>query len=277
MKPGPRPASLALRPARRTLSTRMAKLTRSAADFLPPRPLASLPVLRAAAARCRGCDLYLRGTQTVFGQGLPSARLMLVGEQPGDQEDRAGLPFVGPAGQMLDRAIAEAGLNRADVYITNAVKHFKWVPAPRGKRRLHAKPSAGQIRACRPWLEQELRAVGPSVLMLLGATAAQSLLGPAFRVSKERGKVIRGTPWAPAVMASLHPSAVLRAPDEAARAELYAALVTDLRAAAKLLAARPSAGAAARSRRAGAGSRAKPAPRAARGRSGAEETRTPNP
>jgi len=154
--------------------------------------------------------------------------MMLVGEQPGDQEDLAGRPFVGPAGELLDRALAEAGIDRSQVYVTNAVKHFKWEPAPRGKRRIHAKPSGLEIRACRPWLERELTLVAPKVLVLLGASAAQSLLGSGFRVTRERGRLLTEYSFAPSVVATFHPSSVLRAPDEAARQSQFAMLVADL-------------------------------------------------
>jgi uracil-DNA glycosylase family protein len=154
---------------------------------------------------------------------------MLVGEQPGDREDIEGRPFVGPAGALLERALAEAGVARNQVYITNVVKHFKWTPQPRGKRRIHSKPSPNQLRACRPWLEQEIRTVRPNVLVLLGASAAQALLGATFRVTKRRGQIMTDTEWAPIVVATVHPSAVLRAPDEAGRRQQYAALVADLR------------------------------------------------
>jgi DNA polymerase len=157
---------------------------------------------------------------------------MLVGEQPGDREDIQGHPFVGPAGALLDRALTEAGIRRSDVYVTNVVKHFNWTPAPRGKKRLHSKPSAQQMKACRPWLEAELALVRPRVLVLLGATAAQSLMGAAFRVTKERGKPIKGTQWAEIVVATVHPSSILRAPDDEERHRQYAAFVKDLRAAA---------------------------------------------
>lgn len=247
----------------------------TAAAFLPPEKDLSLPVLQSAARVCRGCDLYQRGTQTVFGAGPARARVMIVGEQPGDQEDLAGTPFVGPAGQLLDRAVGEAGLDRGEIYVTNAVKHFKWTPAPRGKRRIHSKPTAAQVRACRPWLEQELRVVRPDVLVLLGATAAQSLLGPGFKVSKQRGKLVRDTPWAPAVVASLHPSAALRAPDAAAREQMYAAIVADLRTVAAAL-ARGKPGRPGTPARGPAGARTARA-RASRRNNGAEETRTPNP
>jgi DNA polymerase len=202
----------------------------SAADFLP-RPLPdgsfSLGQLRDAAAGCRGCDLYKTGTQTVFGEGPVPAGLMLVGEQPGDQEDRQGRPFVGPAGRVLDEALAAAGIDRGGVYLTNAVKHFKWTA--RGKRRLHAKPSAREAAACRPWLEAEMATVRPRIIVCMGATAAASLLGPAFRLTRHRGEFMEGTGWAALVTATIHPSAVLRMPDEAARRAAMAGLVEDLR------------------------------------------------
>jgi uracil-DNA glycosylase len=202
-----------------------------ARDYFPKKPKPSLSDLSAAAERCHGCDLYERATQTVFGEGSRGAMLMLVGEQPGDQEDQKGHPFVGPAGALLDRALAEAGISREQTYVTNAVKHFKWTPAPRGKRRIHSKPNQQEIRACRPWLEEEVRAVGPRVLVVMGATAAQSLLGSTFRVTRERGKVLRHTEWAPAVVATVHPSAILRARDDEDRRRQLALLVGDLRVA----------------------------------------------
>jgi DNA polymerase len=180
----------------------------TAADYLPQR--ISLPALQGAVQDCRGCDLYRRATQAVLGEGDPRARVMLVGEQPGDEEDVAGRPFVGPAGRLLDRMLEAAGVPRAEVYVTNAVKHFKWVP--RGKRRLHQKPSGGEVEACRPWLEAELAAVKPEVLVLLGATAAQSLLGRAFKVTKSRG-VPFASRYAPVTVATVHPSSLLRIPD----------------------------------------------------------------
>jgi uracil-DNA glycosylase family protein len=188
--------------------------------------------LRAAARGCRGCGLWQRATQTVFGEGSPGASLMLVGEQPSDREDLAGRPFVGPAGKLLDRALAEAGIDRRAVYVTNVVKHFKW--QPQGKRRIHAKPSSREIAACRPWLEAELAQVRPMVLLCLGATAAQALFGSAFRVSRQRGERI-ATPLAPHALATVHPSSILRAPDEAARREETARFIADLRVAAELL------------------------------------------
>ena len=188
----------------------------SAADFLPP--VSTLPALRQAASGCRGCGLYRDATQTVFGEGPARARLMLVGEQPGDQEDRAGHPFVGPSGRLLDEALEEAGIDRDAVYVTNAVKHFKFVRQELTRRRLHKKPAAGEVRACRPWLEEEIKVVRPALTVALGSTAAQSLLGPGFRVTRERGRVVE-SPAGP-VLATVHPSAILRAPGEARAAEL---------------------------------------------------------
>ena len=196
--------------------------------FLPSR--STLPKLRTAVQDCRGCPLYLGATQAVFGEGPVDARIMLVGEQPGDREDLEGHPFVGPAGKLLDRALQEAGLERGKVYITNAVKHFNF--EPRGKFRLHKRPPAMAVKACRPWLDAELKLLEPEVVVLLGATAAQAILGATFRVTKDRGKVIQHD-IAPAVIATLHPSALLRAPDEAARETGFQLLVTDLKLAAK--------------------------------------------
>lgn len=198
--------------------------THDATQFLPER--FSLPLLREAAAQCRGCGLYLNATQTVFGEGSPTARIVLVGEQPGDSEDIEGRPFVGPAGRILDRALAEAGIDRQRVYVTNAVKHFSF--ERRGKARLHKKPRPGEIRACRPWLEAELEVLRPSAVVLLGATAAQSIFGPSFRVTRERGKPLQSD-IAPLVIATIHPSAVLRVPDPAAREQALDGLVSDLR------------------------------------------------
>jgi uracil-DNA glycosylase family protein len=202
-----------------------------ASELIPERP--TLPRLRDAAAGCRACGLWRLGTQTVFGAGRGRADVMLVGEQPGDQEDRAGKPFVGPAGKLLDRALDEAGIDRADAYVTNAVKHFKW-KAGRGKRRLHQKPDAAEVRACRPWLEAELAVIRPKLLVLMGATAAQSLLGPSFRVTRERGRLLESD-LAPLVTATIHPSAILRA-DPEERDDAMAALVDDLRGAWQALA-----------------------------------------
>ena len=188
-----------------------ATVTGSAADFIPPRP--TLPKLREAAAGCRGCDLWLDATQTVFGEGAEHAVAMFVGEQPGDQEDRAGRPFVGPAGRLFDEALESAGIDRGLVYVTNAVKHFKFVRQELVKRRLHKKPNAAQVRACNPWLREEIRLVQPKVVVAMGSTAAQALLGNAFRVTQHRGEVVRSE-WAGPVIATVHPSSVLRAPSE---------------------------------------------------------------
>jgi uracil-DNA glycosylase len=200
------------------------KSTRSAADHLPKKR--SYPSLCKAAEGCRGCDLYKLGTQTVFGQGPLTASLMLVGEQPGDEEDRQGLPFVGPAGKLLDRALAEAGVPKEKVYVTNAVKHFKFTV--RGKKRMHQPPSAREITACRPWLLAEIELIRPGAVLCLGATAAKSLLGGKFSLTKHRGEWQRG-PEDAKVLATFHPSAALRAPDHDQRAALYKAIVEDLR------------------------------------------------
>jgi DNA polymerase len=201
------------------------------ARYPEPENTRSLRSVAAAAQRCRACDLWKRGTQTVFGEGSRRAKTMLVGEQPGDQEDKAGKPFVGPAGRILDAALAAAGIDRADVYLTNAVKHFKW--RPKGKRRIHEKPNATEIRACRHWLELELELVKPKLVVALGAVAAQALLGPAFRVTQDRG-TLRSSALAPRIVATVHPSSILRAPDET-RAKEMAALVKDLKMVAKLM------------------------------------------
>jgi uracil-DNA glycosylase family protein len=202
----------------------------TAADFLPERR--SLADLREAAATCRGCNLYRDATQTVFGRGARSARLILVGEQPGDQEDRQGKPFVGPAGRVLSESLEEAGIDPTEAYVTNVVKHFRF--ERRGKRRIHRKPSAEQIQACFPWLEAELDAVKPHALACLGATAAQALLGRQFRVTKDRGKLLDST-LAPKVMATVHPSSILRAPDEDSRREERKRFVADLKVLAREL------------------------------------------
>ena len=196
----------------------------SARRFVPPEP--DLDTLKEAAAGCTACPLYERGTQTVFGEGRPGARVMLVGEQPGDQEDLKGRPFVGPAGQLLDWALDKAGIDRTQAYVTNVVKHFKWVP--RGKRRIHSKPSSMEIKACLPWLEAELEVVQPEVIVLLGATAAQALLGPSFRVTRERGNFVRSN-LAPHVMATVHPSSLLRIEDDGERKEAIRVFVRELR------------------------------------------------
>jgi DNA polymerase len=193
-----------------------------------PPDTSSLATMREAAAHCTACHLYKRATQTVFGEGLKRAVMMLVGEQPGDYEDVAGKPFVGPAGKIMDRALEEAGIDRSQVYVTNAVKHFKW--EPRGKRRIHQKPNSLEIAACRPWLEAELRLVRPRLVLAMGATASQSIFGPAFRVTRERGKVL-SSKLAPRVLATVHPSSLLRQPDEESREREYKRFVLDLRAA----------------------------------------------
>jgi DNA polymerase len=193
-----------------------------------------LSSLKAAAASCRACDLWKRGTQTVFGEGARQAAVMFVGEQPGNEEDLAGRPFVGPAGRLFEKALAEAGLDRRRAYVTNVVKHFKW--EPRGKRRIHSRPDASEITACRPWLEAEIAVVRPQVITCLGATAAQALLGRAFRVTRQRGEFVP-SPLAPYVTATIHPSAILRAPDDAARREETRRFVEDLRKVAAVLAA----------------------------------------
>jgi uracil-DNA glycosylase len=193
-----------------------------------PPETSSLNTVREAAACCTACHLYKRGTQTVFGEGPKHAPMMLVGEQPGDYEDVAGKPFVGPAGKIMDRALEDAGIDRTQVYVTNAVKHFKW--EPRGKRRIHQKPNSREIAACRPWLEAELRIVRPRLVVAMGATAAQALFGPGFRVTRERGRVLSAK-LAPRVLATVHPSSLLRQPDEESREREYKHFVSDLRAA----------------------------------------------
>jgi DNA polymerase len=198
----------------------------------PPAEASSIEKLRSAAASCRGCELWRDATQTVFGEGAEHARLMLVGEQPGDQEDTQGHPFVGPAGRVLDQALDEAGIDRGRVYLTNAVKHFRFTR--RGKRRLHEKPNAAQVRACRPWLEAEIQLVRPRLIVLLGATAAQAVMGPAFRVSKQRGEVM-DSPFGVPVLATVHPSSVLRSVDEASRDAAMSSLIADLVVAARHL------------------------------------------
>jgi uracil-DNA glycosylase len=200
---------------------------RSALEYLPARH--DLRTLQEAATHCEGCDLYKHATQVVFGEGRVHAALFLLGEQPGDREDQQGRPFVGPAGQLLDKCLESAGIDRREVYVTNAVKHFKW--EPRGKTRLHKKPNSLEIAACRPWLEVELEAVQPQVIVCLGATAAQDLLGSQFRLTRHRGEVFP-TKYGP-VTATIHPSAILRMPEPEAKVEEIASLVADLKAAAK--------------------------------------------
>jgi uracil-DNA glycosylase len=197
----------------------------SAAEFMPEKR--TLRALEGASQTCRGCDLYEDATQTVFGEGRKGAKLMLVGEQPGDKEDREGEPFVGPAGRLLDRALEEAGIDRSEAYVTNAVKHFKW--KPRGNRRLHQTPRAGEIEACKPWLLAELQAVEPSVLLAMGATAARSLFGPKVRVTKDRGRPL-DSPLAPLTAVTIHPSAILRLREHDEREAEFAGFVADLEA-----------------------------------------------
>lgn len=202
----------------------------SAADFFPERK--SLKAFREAAADCKGCDLWERGTQTVFGEGARHAEVMFIGEQPGNEEDLTGHPFVGPAGRLFNDALEEAGIDRRKTYVTNVVKHFKW--EPRGKRRIHKKPNAGEIIACRPWLEAEINLVKPSVIVCLGATAAQALLGAKFKVSKQRGQFIEST-LAPYIMATVHPSSILRAPDDETRHVEKRRFIDDLKSVAGVL------------------------------------------
>lgn len=204
---------------------------RSAADYFPKGKL-SLGKLEAAAAACKGCDLYKHATQTVFGQGARDARIMLVGEKPGNEEDKEGRPFVGPAGNILKRAMQEAGINPLKCYITNVVKHFKFIP--RGKRRIHARPDAREIAACQPWLEAEIALVKPDVLIALGATAAQTLYGREFRVTQQHGRIF-ASDWSDKSMGTLHPSAILRAPDSKTRHAMYESFLDDLRIAADAL------------------------------------------
>jgi DNA polymerase len=202
----------------------------AANDLIPPRP--TLTGLKNAAADCQACDLWKKGTQTVFGEGGRRARVMFVGEQPGNEEDLTGKPFVGPAGRLFDSALEEVGIDRKQTYVTNVVKHFKW--EPRGKRRIHKKPNSTEIAACRPWLEAEIAVVKPDVIVALGATAAQSLLGPQFRVTKQRGEFIEST-LAAYVMATVHPSSILRAPDDETRQLEYRRFVDDLKKLARVI------------------------------------------
>jgi DNA polymerase len=198
-----------------------------------PAPL-ELRQLQRSAATCKACDLWKNATQTVFGDGPSKARVMFVGEQPGDQEDKLGHPFVGPAGQLLDEALVEAGIDRSEVYVTNVVKHFKWEAAQRGKRRIHKKPRQSEIEACRPWLDAEMETVRPQVIVCLGATAAQALFGKQFRITRDRGTLMKSE-LAPQVMATAHPSSILRAPDSEQREQQRQELVRDLKKIAALL------------------------------------------
>src|SRR5947207_96927 len=202
----------------------MPKQTSAALSLIPPRP--TLPSLQRAAAGCKACDLWKTGTQTVFGEGEQSSTVMFIGEQPGDREDLAGRPFVGPAGGLLDKALAEAGIDRTKVYVTNVVKHFKW--EPRGKRRIHKKPNAAEINACRPWLEAEIQVVKPRAIVCLGSTAAQAVIGPKFKVSVQRATFVE-SPLAPLVTATVHPSSILRAPSDEARHAETARFIDDLK------------------------------------------------
>jgi uracil-DNA glycosylase len=195
---------------------------------------ATLAELRSAARDCKACDLWRTATQTVFGEGASKAKVMFVGEQPGDQEDRSGHPFVGPSGRVLDHALSVAGIDRSEVYVTNVVKHFKWSAAERGKRRIHKKPRHSEIQACRPWLDAELDRIKPEVLVCLGASAAQALLGKDFRVSRERGRLIESN-LAPYVIATVHPSSILRAQDDESRHSQMHAFIDDLRQVARTL------------------------------------------
>ena len=206
------------------------KSNQSAEDLIPDRP--SLPSLREAAADCRACDLWKLGTQTVFGEGRRRAKVMFIGEQPGNEEDLTGKPFVGPAGRLFDSALEQAGIDRSQTYVTNVVKHFKW--EPRGKRRIHKKPNAVEIAACRPWLQAEIALIKPEVIVALGATAAQALLGPKFRVTKQRGEFLESN-LAPYVMATVHPSSILRAPDEESRRLELRRFIDDLKKLARII------------------------------------------
>lgn len=213
-------------PSRTPLRT---KEQADATPIIPKKP--TIESLQCAALRCRACDLWKNATQTVFGEGKSRPSITLIGEQPGDKEDIAGHPFVGPAGRLLDEALDAAGINRKDVYVTNVVKHFSWTPAERGKRRIHKKPRYSEIKACRPWLDAEIAVTHPQVIVCLGATAAQALLGREFSVMRDRGKFVP-SPLAPYVMATVHPSSILRAQDKESRGAQKQAFIADLRVAA---------------------------------------------
>ena len=202
----------------------------TAAPLVPPNP--TLDKLRKVAAGCKACPLWKTGTQTVFGEGAAHAKVMFVGEVPGNDEDLAGRPFIGPAGKLLDRVLEEVGIAREEIYVTNVAKHFKWEPS--GKRRLHKKPNAREIAACRPWLDAEIQVIQPKVIVCLGATAAQALLGKDFRVSKQRGQLIP-SPLAPFVTATVHPSSILRAPDDEARQQAREEFAADMKKVAKVI------------------------------------------
>ena len=227
LRPSKARAAAEVEPSRVAGGLHAAKPVPGAEEFVPRT--ASPRRLAAAANDCRGCPLYRNATQAVFGEGARASALFLVGEQPGDQEDREGRPFVGPAGTLLDRALAEAGVKRREVYVTNVVKHFKF--EPRGKRRIHQTPNSAEVEACRPWLLRELELVRPELVVCLGATASKAFFGSGFRLTRSRGRVLE-SPLAPRVLATIHPSAALRAPDETGRRRMFAALVRDLRAAA---------------------------------------------
>src|SRR5437763_1707022 len=220
--------NIAQRPARQSVSPASANGAHATERAPSER---SIRALRQIAAGCQACDLWRNATQTVFGEGTSDARVMFVGEQPGDSEDRAGHPFVGPAGKLLDQALEEAGIERSQVYVTNAVKHFSWTPQERGKRRIHKKPRASEIKACRPWLDAEIAVTHPEVIICMGATAAQALLGKEFSVTRDRGKFVP-SPWATYVMATVHPSSILRAQDEESRRAQKESFIADLRIAA---------------------------------------------
>jgi uracil-DNA glycosylase family protein len=210
----------------------------TAASLVPAR--GTIPILRKAASACTACDLWKTATQTVFGEGRSKVSVMIVGEQPGDQEDRVGRPFVGPAGKLLNEALAEAGIDRASVYVTNVVKHFKWSASERGKRRIHKKPRQFEIEACSPWLEAELHAVKPRILVCMGATAAQALLGKQFSVTRSHGQIVQ-SPHAPLAIATVHPSSILRSADAASRQRQMADFINDLREVARLAAKKEAA------------------------------------
>jgi uracil-DNA glycosylase len=203
----------------------------TAARFIPPK--ASLTQLKEISKGCTACHLYKLGTQTVFGAGAKHARVVFVGEQPGNDEDLRGQPFVGPAGKLLDKALAAAGIDRDETYVTNIVKHFKW--EPRGKRRIHKKPNALEIAACKPWFEAEVARLKPDVVVCLGATAAQAILGRSFKVTQQRGQLISGSAYAPTVIATVHPSSVLRAPDDETRHEEMRKFIDDLKVVARFI------------------------------------------
>ena len=227
-----------MKPAFRLSRSNPEVASTNAASLVPPRN--TIPVLRKAASACTACDLWKTATQTVFGEGASRATIMIVGEQPGDQEDRVGRPFVGPAGKLLDEALAQVGIDRATVYVTNVVKHFKWTASDRGKRRIHKKPRQSEIEACSPWLEAELHTVKPKILVCMGAIAAQALLGKHFSVTRNHGQAVE-SPHARFVIATMHPSSILRAIDAASRQRQMAEFISDLRQVAVLAAKKPAA------------------------------------